>query len=419
MSRRNKEGSARIGNAFQFTLAGLIIFSLALIAGASFITFKLTKATSPKTEDAFAVDPSDNSRSVHNGPWGELLTRDIQLERPAEYLTAEVANPPPETWTFAGLNREAVKALLGKNGLNAAQIDAVMKTVEEKDSGTVVKPSMNFLLSLNPQTRGKLYVALQGMNVNLYLDYPFIFPNGSIDSIYADPRLNPDDVKLLRELVYNNGGAQQFSDYNAVLCQIPDFKRRVALSRRLSRQSAVLARLIVKPDTDIDKIAAYWGNVPNVRFTDLRPLLESLKALPEGGNISLLYLLPRFARDRLYTFPLPAQPGDPVMDCHWTTFNFSSETPDNRFNDPAYAARFIDKSYYQIAAPSQYGDILLLMNDKNEIKHSAVYLADDLVFTKNGNNYSQPWMLMRIPDLLATYPATPPMKPVYVRLKTQ
>ena len=54
-----------------------------------------------------------------------------------------------------------------------------------------------------------------------------------------------------------------------------------------------------------------------------------------------------------------------------------------------------------------YGDILLLMNDRNEIKHSAVYLADDLVFTKNGNNYRQPWMLMHIPDLLATYPATP------------
>ncbi len=101
------------------------------------------------------------------------------------------------------------------------------------------------------------------------------------------------------------------------------------------------------------------------------------------------------------------------MDCHWTTFNFASDTPDNRFNDPTFAVQYIQKNYYQIAAPSQYGDILLLMNDKQEIKHSAVYLADDLVFTKNGNNYRQPWMLMRIPDLLATYPATPPMKAIY------
>jgi hypothetical protein len=64
------------------------------------------------------------------------------------------------------------------------------------------------------------------------------------------------------------------------------------------------------------------------------------------------------------------------------------------------------------------GDILLLLNSRNEVKHSAVYLADDLVFTKNGNNYRQPWMIMHIPDLLATYPATPPMQVVYMRLKT-
>jgi hypothetical protein len=35
--------------------------------------------------------------------------------------------------------------------------------------------------------------------------------------------------------------------------------------------------------------------------------------------------------------------------------------------------------------------------------HSAVYLADDIVFTKNGNNYAQPWMLMHLKDLLAEY----------------
>ena len=207
-------------------------------------------------------------------------------------------------------------------------------------------------------------------------------------------------------------------DYAALLNKIPTIERRVAMARALSRQSAVFAGLVIKPDTDIDKLAAYWGNIPNVRFTDIRPLMEALKALPEGGNLSLFYLLPKFARDRLYTFPLPPQAGEPVMDCHWSTFNFSNDTPDNRFNDPTFAVNYIRKNYYQISAPSLYGDILLLMNDQNEIKHSAVYLADDLVFTKNGNNYRQPWMLMRIPDLLATYPATPAMRPIYMRRKT-
>jgi hypothetical protein len=421
MSRRNRTESAQVGNVFQFTLVGLVVFSLALIAGAAFIGYKLAATNRPKAADFFAVDPNDKSRSVHDGPWGTLVERQIHLERPVEYLTDEVSKPQPEIWKFNGLNPDAVKALLAKDGLTAAQIAAACAPdcIREEKPGTMLNPSADFLLSLDAATRGRLYIALAGMNISLYFDYPFIFPGDSIESIYTDPRLNPDDVKLLKRLVYANDGARQLSDYEMLMCQIPTAERRVAMARSLSRQSAVFAGLRITPDTDIDKLASYWGNIPNVRLTNIRPLMEALKALPEGGDLRLYYVMPKFARDRLYTYPLPSQSGDPIMDCHWTTFNFSSDTPDNRFNENDYAVQYIKKNYYQISAPSQYGDILLLLNDKNEVKHSAVFLADDLVFTKNGNNYRQPWMLMHIPDLLATYPATPAMRPVYMRLKTQ
>lgn len=420
MSKPGKQQAAQTSNVFQFTLAGLILFSLALIASASFIGFKLTAISRPKLADSFAVDPNDKSRSVHVGAWGTLVTRDIELERPAEFLTDEVNHPPVETWRFNGLKPDAVQALLAKSGLSAAQLSAALlpANVSPDASGTTLKPSGEFLESLDAGARQKLYAGLAGLGVNLYLDYPYIFPGDRINAIYADEQLHPDDVALLKKLVYANGGASQLADYDYLVGRIPTAARRTAITRALSRQSAVFAGLVIKPDTDIDKLAAYWGNIANVRFTDIRPLMEALKALPEGGNLSLFYVLPKFARDRLYTFPLPPQAGDPVMDCHWSTFNFSNDTPDNRFNDPSFAVEYIRKNYYQIAAPSIYGDILLLMNDRSEIKHSAVFLADDLVFTKNGNNYRQPWMVMRIPDLLATYPATPAMKPIYMRLKT-
>jgi hypothetical protein len=412
--------AAQAGSVFQFTLAGLIVFSLALILGASFIVFKVTAAGRPKLAESFAVDPNDKSRSVHVGPWGTLLTRDIQLERPAEYLTDEVNHPVAETWRFNGQQPAAVRELLLKNGLSAAQAAGLLSPANASAdaSGTIIKPPGDFLEALDAGTRARLYIRLSGTGVNTYLDYPYIFPSDRVDAIYTDSRLNPEDAALLKKLVYDNGGAAQLSDYEYLLNRIPTVERRMALTRSLSRQSAVFAGLVIKPDTDIDKIAAYWSNLPNVRFTDIRPLLEALKALPEGGNLSLFYLLPKFARDRLYTFPLPPQPGDPIMDCHWTTFNFSSETPDNRFNDPVFAVEYIRKNYYQIAKPSLCGDILLLMNERDEVKHSAVFLADDLVFTKNGNNYRQPWMIMHTPDLLATYPAKPPMKVIYMRLKT-
>ncbi len=420
MSKSPKPAAQPVGNVFRFNLTGLILFSLALMAGGAFIAYKLAMNNQPKLKEVFAVDPKDKSRSVRVGPWGELIVRDIKLGRPAEFLTAEVATPPPETWTFNGMKPEAVKALLVKHGLTAAQVAAIFApgTFTVTDAATVLKPAPEFLLSLGATTRSQLSLGLAGLGVYLYLDYPFIFPGDNFDSICADQELHPDDVVLLKKLVYANGAARQLSDYDTLLNLIPTLERRVTVARALSRQSAVFAALAIKPDTDIDKLASYWGSVPNVRITDIRPLMRALKNLPEGGNLSLFYVLPKFARDRLYTFPLPPQPGDPIMDCHWSTFNFSSETPDNRFNDPNYASQFIQKNYYQIAAPALYGDILLLINDKDEIKHSALYLADDLVFTKNGNNYRQGWMLMHIPDLLATYPANPAMKAVYMRRKT-
>ena len=44
-----------------------------------------------------------------------------------------------------------------------------------------------------------------------------------------------------------------------------------------------------------------------------------------------------------------------------------------------------------------------LLDKNGNAIHSAVYLADDIVFTKNGNNYTQPWMLMHLKDLIAEY----------------
>ena len=59
------------------------------------------------------------------------------------------------------------------------------------------------------------------------------------------------------------------------------------MTQALSRQSAVLARLSVTPDTDIDKIAAYWGNVPNVQIGQLAKI--TIDAIPDKtfrGHVS-------------------------------------------------------------------------------------------------------------------------------------
>jgi len=420
MAKLKKNNGTDEVNSFRFSLAGLIIFSLFLMAGTALISNKVfnpkPKPFSFANNDVPDPDVQDKNMFTHKGPWGELLTQNIKLERPAEYIMDEVKNPGPETWTFNGMNAAQVKTLLAANGLTKEQVEAQLTPSHVTTAGTntVFTPGEDFLLSLKPETRQKLYGALYGMGVGMYFDYPFIFPKDSVETVFTDDRLNPDDVALLKQLVYPATNSVRLTDYDFLLRKIPTPERRSMMAKVLSLQPAVLARLCVRPDSDIDKIAAYWGGMDNVRFTDTRPMLEALRGLPHGGTVSLMYFLPPFARARLYTYPLPPQPGDPVMDCHWTTFNFSSLQPDNRFNDPKYTVEYIQKNFYRIDVPSIYGDIVLYVNDKNEIKHSAVFLADDLAFTKYGNNFRQPWMIVRMADMQTMYPN---LWPVFYRRK--
>jgi hypothetical protein len=192
-------------------------------------------------------------------------------------------------------------------------------------------------------------------------------------------------------------------------------QEKLNLVKALSRQKGLLVKVRIRPDADVDKLLGYWAR--GIQAKDARPLLESIKRLPEGGIVSLLYVLPKFARERLYTFPLPPKPNDPPIDCHWTTMNFFNETPDDRFGQPAYTVEYLRTNCYTVAKANQYGDIVLVLDEKGNGIHSAVYLADDILFTKNGNNYTQPWMLMRLNELVASYSTRTPAKVSVYRRK--
>jgi len=417
---KNGNGSGS-PSVFRFNLTGLIVFCLCLTAGSAFITGKIVSARQKAAPGPVLgiPDPEEQDKytRTRQGPWGELLTQDISLERPVEYLVDEMKTPQPPVWTFLRMNLAQVKSLFIANGLTQEQAEKALAPdrVSTQGTSTVFKPSAEFVFSMSPATRARLYQAMRGLAVNVYFDWPYYYPKDSIELVYGDAHVHPDDLALFKKLVYNGKDAWRFSDFEALMGRVPTLERRVAMAASLSRQAAVVVRLCVRPDTDIDKVAAYWGHLPNVRFIDIRPILEALKRLPRGGTHSLLYVLPPFARERLYTFPLPAAPSEPIPDCHWTTFNFCNVQPDNRFLDPAQCLRYIHETFYKIAQPGVYGDVLLLYNDKDEIVHSAVYLADDLVFTKNGRNHTMPWIIMRISDLHSLYPDC---RIVYVRRKT-
>ncbi len=415
--KKNKRFDNSGATVIQVNLLGVVIFSVALVIASGLLTFGLVEWRGKNP----GVPAKSNASSTNNGgsvaqwqgeppPWGDLVTRNIELEKPDEYVAYEANTNHVPTWTFPAMQPPQVRELMLTSGFTSAQADRALSPQDAtitSSNTTIVHPDDDLLFGIPPTVRTKFYQQLASFAENHYVKNPFVFTKPSFEKIAADCKLNPEVTALVSKLIYPRGDAQCFSDPEAVLRRIPSEHDRIELVKDMSRQSAVFVGVHVRPDSDIDKLVGYWGAAPGVRIKDIRPLLDSLKKIPEGGNIGLIYLLPQFARQRLYTFPMPAQVGDPMMDCHWSTMNFFNETPDNRFNDPTYLSQYVKNNYYEIAKATAYGDIFFLQDQNGTVLHSAVYLCDDIVFTKNGRSTVQPWILMHLKDLMGIYASTP------------
>ena len=403
------KSSTRGGMLIQLNFLGLTIFSVALIATSVLITYGLLVGRPGHQPEkpgdrrqAPARTPSVREQT-EPPPWGQFVARDIELEQPEEYVAYQLDKTSVEKWTFAGMTPDQVRSLMQSSGVAAdetarALSPAFMSVV---GSDTVITPDEELVFSLRPETRARLYAVLARSETNEFMHAPFCFVGRNFEAKFADGQVSDSVVASLKQLLYSRDGNDYFSDLGILLHQVPDKDERLRLLRILSRQSAVAVRVRIWPDTDIDKLIGYWDR--GIQVKDVRPLLESFKRLPDGNSISILYFLPQFARQRLYTFPQPSQTGDPVSDCHWSTLNFFNDVPDNRLSDPQFATAYLKANYYEIGKPTAYGDLIFLLNKDGNAIHSAVFLADDLVFTKNGYNFVQPWMLMHLQDLLAEY----------------
>jgi hypothetical protein len=200
------------------------------------------------------------------------------------------------------------------------------------------------------------------------------------------------------------------------LPRLPDEGERVRFVKTLARRNTLLAKVRINEQTDVEKLVAYWGF--DGRAKDLRPLIESLRRVPGGATLDVAHLLPPFARRRMYTYPVPTNdPRAGRRDGLWTALNFFNETPDDRFADPQVAINAISANYYPISGGAQLGDLMVLLTRTDQLIHCATYVADDVVFTKNGPAYLQPWMFQRLGDMVEYHSAFyPPNEPLRVRI---
>jgi hypothetical protein len=422
MVRENDIEKNRNSRIVQISLSGLLLFSASLLVAAGLVTYGFvsygTKRSLAGKPSTFSTQPTNARPSIAPDqipPWGELVNADIEIEQPDEYADFEAKSHSEAVWTFSGMSKDQVASVLLECGLSAAQIAKTLARdgATSSTAGTSIKPEDDLVLSMSAEVRAKLYAHLAHFPPNIMMRFPWTIAAGSFDSRFGTNEVDASTHDLLKSLLYERAGIQCFSDYELAMRRAVSDQERFRLVKALSRQSAVLPRLRIRPDTDTGKLVSYWSH--GAQAKDLHPLFDSLKRLKDGGSVSLLYVLPSFVRERLCTFPMPSHPGDPALDCNWSAMNFFNDPPDNHFCDPNYLVSFVSTNFYQISKPTMYGDLILFLDDNQTIAHSAVYVADDLVFTKNGNSFVQPWKIMRMKDLVNVYALAVPTQILYYR----
>ncbi len=378
------------------------------------VRLKLFPKPAQPLASASAPAPLVSSHVCNPGPWGELNSLPILIDPPAEYIQELAYEGHPSTWYFPSTSLDELKGLCQKAALSENQTALLLGNAkpEPKIAGFSVIPTTQLTESLTPASRETLYCALAQHNenvdqVNAFRTAADIFP----EWLQALP-VSSGTRDLIQRLHYRRGAYYFFSDLPLVLSSGITESERAGLLRALSQESTTLLWLHLDAKSDIDALTAYWGR--GGHENDVRPILEAVAKVPGGNGIDIVQLLPPFARRRLFTYPLTSLHPNIAQDCHWSSANFYNDEPDPRFLDKKIVAAMWHKDYDLVLDHPLFGD-LVLFEKKGQIIHSAVFIADDFVFTKNGSRASSPWMFMRIQAVHDYYQSDPPLNVHFMR----
>jgi len=350
-----------------------------------------------------AAEAQDDSLEIFYsspGPWGKLQYHEIILEPPGYRMTISDRFTPPITWDFPEMSSRAVKEKLKQFGFDSAQIARLEKESEwqPSETGTLVFPSDQFIIGMTPNQRRDLYNHLwdrgiDGVTFNI---------EGRDFKIFETDDFPKDVVSLIQSLSYFRGETRVFSDCALIVTKMETTEQKVNFLKKMARTKALVVKLAIDEDSDLDELASYWSVNPRQK-TSL-PILRSIRSTEGVEMIDLVHLMPPVGRKYLYTY---LQADDAVWsdqpDCYWTAINFSKTTPSKRLLDVGDVGFYLNEDFVPVEPPYKFGDAIVLSDETEKFVHSYVYIADDIVYTKNGKSALYPWIMMRESDMLTRY----------------
>jgi hypothetical protein len=337
------------------------------------------------------------------GPWGEVECIPMPIAAPDSLLPIKQWEAMQTHWLFKGFSREDLAKLLEAAGLPAADREQLLRSecLHAVPAGLDLTPPREIVVSLSPQARQKILEVLRR------------FPENAEQVMTFDPQAMEKNLRecgasskaddMFMKMSSVSGGRLLLASLPVLMWELPNEDDRCRVARAITRENTLLLKVHVTPETDIKALTEYYGK--GCWKADVKAIFESLSQIPGGAWANISLLLPPRPAGHLYTFPQPQNPANGpvvVQDCYWTALNFLQNKSDPGFPYPEHFNAMLKNDYYQVADP-RYGDVLLLVATDGRILHGAVFIADDVVYTKNGAPQFRPWTLMTISDLLKEY----------------
>ncbi len=355
---------------------------------------------------AKSVGIPDQATPLKPGPWGNLEAIPIAIEPPEELLTIRMIENIDPRWHFDGYTFEELDGLFHRAELTDSEESELLDVTkwEHSDGAIIVPASRELVLGLSPESRKTIYEALLRIPGNNIGRLRCAYPAGGIDKHFERSGVSREVLEMVRKLSFKHGELEFFCDVPVVLQGMTVHSEKVKLLKALLRKPTLLLKLRVTENSNIEELSNYWGR--GLRGKDVKVILSSLARVSGGARIGVINLLPPEPARNLMSFPLPStNPEDLHRDCHWTALNFFRDPPDPRFTNKDEVRRAYLNDYYPVLSDPRYGDILVIKKPDGSLIHSAVFIADDVVYTKNSNLFRDPFILMRIADMMSEFRA--------------
>ena len=341
------------------------------------------------------------------GPWGKLRCFYIYIEAPQEMVDKFPLPHSKPRWSFPEASLPSLPALFKQAGLPEMFAVALLDPLTMTKEGGFVHlfPDVQNLEAMTPAMREVIYPELAKVELNTYHMDPVLITAESVEEWYRTSKLRPELVSRIAKLSYHRGEALAFSDLSVMMNYASSDAEARAIFKAFTRTRSLMVQLEFSDEVELPGLINYWTVGAVGRRKDIEPIMRSI--LDTGGTerLGLMHVLPALARKLVYTYPGDFYARNGILpDCHWTSLNFFNYDSHDYLLDSRLATSSVLEKFEPVEPPYRYGDVLFFLDTEHgDAFHSCVYIADDIVFTKNGRNALSPWVLMRLSEVQKIY----------------